>query len=123
MRSNGHPGAILVVDDDDFVGKVVKTFLERAGYNVIVASDGAAGLALFEQNRTAIMLLLTDVTLSSMTGLDLADRVLELDGRLPVLFMSATAEHADRGFGCVRKPFIGSELIAKVGAALKHKAA
>jgi DNA-binding response OmpR family regulator len=53
MHCDEHPGAILLVDDDDCIRKLVKQCLERAGYTVIVASDG--------------------------------DRVLELDGALPVL--------------------------------------
>ena len=91
MRPDDHPGAILVVDDDDFVRMLVKAFLERAGYTVLSATDGASGLDFFQQNRTAIALLLTDVAMPNMNGLDLADRVLELDRKLPVLFMSGTA--------------------------------
>jgi CheY-like chemotaxis protein len=122
MLPNDRPGAILVVDDDDFVRKLVKAFLERAGYTVISATDGAAGLDFFRQNRPAIALLLTDVAMPNMNGLDLADRVLELDGKLPVLFMSGTAGGADRGWGCVQKPFMGAELLDKVGAALQQRA-
>jgi DNA-binding response OmpR family regulator len=123
MQSSDRSGVILVVEDDDFVRRVVQTFLEKAGYAVISATDGRAGLALFEQTRGSITLLLTDVSMPHMNGLDLADRVLELDWTLPVLFMSGTSAHADRGYGCLRKPFVISELIAKVGAALKHEAA
>ena len=122
MRSDDHTGAILVVDDDDSVRILVTTFLERAGYTVIGANDGAAGLDFFHQNRPAIALLLTDVAMPNMNGPDLADRVLELDGKLPVLFMSGTAGDADRGWGCVKKPFMGSELLSKVGAALQPRA-
>jgi CheY-like chemotaxis protein len=122
MRSDNHPGAILVVDDDDCVRRVVKAFLEAAGYTVISATDGVAGLAFYQQNRPEIALLLTDVAMPNMNGLDLADRVLEIDGKLPVLFMSGTAGCADRGYGCMEKPFLGSELIARVGAALQHEA-
>lgn len=123
MQPDEHPGAILVVDDDESIRRLVRAFLEAAGYTVIVAMDGVAGLACFEQNRTTIDLLLTDVVMPSMNGLDLADRVLEIDGQLPVLFMSATAAHADRGYGCVEKPFRGSELLARVGAVLQRQAA
>jgi len=122
MQADGHPGAILVVDDDASIRKIVKAFLEAAGYTVIVAMDGEVGLACFHQNRTTIALLLTDVMMPNMNGLDLADRVLELDGKLPVLFMSGTS-NADRGYGCVEKPFRGSELLARVGAVLQRQAA
>jgi two-component system, OmpR family, response regulator ResD len=123
MPSNDRPGAILVVDDDDCVRRVVKAFLEAAGYTVMSAPDGVAGLAFYQQNRPEIGLLLTDVAMPNMSGLDLADRVLEIDRELPVLFMSGTASGADRGHGCMEKPFLVSELLARVGAALHHEAA
>ena len=118
MRSNGHRGAILLVDDDDSIRRLVKVSLERAGYAVFVASDGVLGLALFKQRQREIALLLTDVAMPNMNGLELADRILELDETLPVVFMSATSG-ADRGNGCVSKPFLGAELIAKIGTVLR----
>jgi len=123
MRVDGQTRAILLVDDDAALRKVVTALLEHAGYTVIAATDGAVGLACFQQNRTVIALLLTDVVMPNMNGLDLADRVLELDDKLPVLFMSGTAGKADRGHGCVEKPFRASELLARVGAVLQWQAA
>ena len=120
VRFDDHSSAILVVDDDDSVGELVKVYLERAGYAVIGATDGLEGLALFRQNRTAIGLVLTDVEMPKMTGLDLADRIQQLDSKVPVLFMSGSPVHADRGYGCVQKPFIHSELIGRVRAALSR---
>lgn len=121
MQPDEQPAAILVVDDHDSVRKVVKALLEAAGYTVIVATDGSVGLAFFKQYRTAIALLLTDVPMPNTNGLDRADRVLELDGNLPVLFMSGAANHADRGYGCGEKPFRGSELLARVGRAISAR--
>jgi len=117
-----YPGAILVVDDNESVRMFVQTFLEAAGYTVIMATDGAMGLELFKKCRPAIALLLTDVAMPNMNGLDLADRVLELDHKLPVLFMSGTAHDADRGCGCVEKPFKAAELLARVGALVQFPA-
>jgi DNA-binding response OmpR family regulator len=123
MHTDERRGAILVVEDNDDIRKGVKAFLESAGYTVICASDGVVGLAFFKQNRAAIALVLSDVMMPNMNGLELADRVLEIDKRLPVLFMSGNAYNADRGYGCVQKPFRGSELVARVGAALQRAAA
>lgn len=123
-RSTKRTRAILVVEDNDSVAQLVKLLLESAGYAVIVAGDGDAGFAFFQQNRPAISLLLTDVEMPRMNGIDLADRVLELDGKLPILFMSGTdTPNADRGYGCVAKPFQATELIARVGAALQASSA
>lgn len=114
------PRAILLVDDNDSIRGLVKSTLESAGYAVLEAADGAVGLAFFEQHLPEIALLLTDVAMPRMDGLELADRVLELNQELPVLFMSGTAHDADRGYGCVAKPFQGAELLARVGAVLQQ---
>ena len=79
----------------DTVPAALRAGVEASGYTVIIATDGAVGLAFFKQNRTAIALLLIDVAMPNMNGLDLADRILELDERLPVLFVSGTANNAE----------------------------
>jgi CheY-like chemotaxis protein len=120
MGPDEQTGAILVVDDDAGVREVVKAFLEGAGYSVVTAADGADGLTFFKRHQPAIALILADVAMPNMNGLDLADRVLELNAKLPILFMSGSAYYADRGFGCVAKPFRGVDLLARVGAVLKR---
>ena len=119
MVPHEQTGAILVVDDDEGVLGLVKAFLEGAGYTVVTAADGADGLTFFERHQAAIALILTDVAMPNLNGLDLADRVLEINGKLPILFMSGSAHHADRGCGCMAKPFRGSDLLDRVGAVLK----
>jgi len=88
MRPDENPGAILVVDDDAAIRKLVQECLERAGYTVFAAGDGDVGFTFFQQKRKEIALVLTDVEMPKMNGLDLADRILELDQSLPVVFMS-----------------------------------
>jgi|SRR5579871_474936 len=117
MPPDQYPGAILLVDDDHSIRKLVKECLEGAGYTVFAAGDGVVGLAFFKQRQEEIALLLTDVDMPGMNGLDLADRILELDGTLPVVFMSG-AVTADRGNGCIPKPFREPELVAKVGTVM-----
>jgi two-component system cell cycle sensor histidine kinase/response regulator CckA len=111
--------AILVVDDDLEVRAVVKVFLEQAGYAVATATDGEDGLNVFRSGRSRFALLLTDVRMPNMNGFDLADRVLELDSELPVLFMSGDAWNASRGLGCVAKPFTAVELVDRVHQGLE----
>src|SRR6185295_12525995 len=120
MQPEEQTGAILVVDDDEGVRGVVKAFLENAGYTVVTAADGADGLTFFKRHQPAIALILTVGAMPNMNGLDLADRILELNGTLPILFMSGGAHHADRGFGCMAKPFRGADLLARVGAVLRQ---
>ena len=118
-QHDNRPLAILVVDDCEMIQLLVKAFLESAGYLVMVAGDGDTALDFFLRKRLEISLVLTDVEMPRMNGMELADRVLELNAELPVLFMSGTSSDADRGYGCVVKPFQASELLARVGAALE----
>ncbi len=67
------------------------------------------------------MLLLTDVTMPNMNGLELADRVLGMDSQLPVLFMSGDGECDYRGLECLPKPFHPAELIETVNRVLCAK--
>jgi DNA-binding response OmpR family regulator len=105
---------ILVVDDNHEIRGFVKALLEHAGYAVATAADGEDGLDVYKRHRSRIALLLTDVKMPKMNGLDLADRVLELDSQVPVLFMSGDAWNHSHGLGCVAKPFTAVELVSKV---------
>jgi CheY-like chemotaxis protein len=114
---NTEMNAILVVDDESAVRTVVESILVRAGYVVLCAKDGLEGLRAFKQHQRTIGLVLSDVMMPNMNGLELADRVLELDSRMPVIFMSGNIQ-ADRGWGCVAKPFTANELVSNVRQAL-----
>jgi two-component system cell cycle sensor histidine kinase/response regulator CckA len=105
---------ILLVDDDLAIRRLTKVYLEQAGYNVLAAGDGVTGLRVFEEHQGCIKLLLTDVMMPEMNGLKLADTVLELNPRLPVLFMSGNVYDADRGHGNIAKPFTAVDLVSKV---------
>ena len=114
---NTEVNAILVVDDESAVRAVVESILVRAGYVVLSAKDGVEGLRVFKRHQTTIGLVLSDVMMPNMNGLELADQVLELDSRMPVIFMSGNMQ-ADRGWGCVAKPFTANELVSNVRQAL-----
>ncbi len=114
MESDQQDEIILVVDDNHEIRRYVKTLLEHAGYTVATAADGEDGLDVFRRHRSRIALLLTDVEMPKMNGLDLANLVLELDSQVPVLFMSGDAWNSSQGLGCVAKPFTAVELVSKV---------
>jgi len=111
----------LVVDDDSAVRALVRAFLEDAGYAVLSASDGAKGFHVFQRRQTSIALLLSEVTMPRMNGLQLATAVRAVRPRLPVLFISGDIPHADCGWGCVAKPFTAGELIGRVRQVLMAK--
>lgn len=121
MKLDAYRDTILLVDDNLDIRACAQVFLEHAGYPVVAAADGEEGLRHYETHRSNIALLLTDVMMPNMNGLELADRVLGLDSQLPVLFMSGDAWGADRGFGCVVKPFKSAELVARVRQVLDAK--
>jgi DNA-binding response OmpR family regulator len=109
---------ILVVDDDRTIRTLVGAFLEDAGYTVLVAADGVEGVSVFKQHQSDIALLITDVMMPNMNGFDLADCVLQLDSELPVIFISGNIQGADRGHGCIAKPFTPAALVSRVRKAL-----
>lgn len=109
---------ILVVDDDSSVRTLVKALLEIEGYTVLMAADAETAMKVYEEYQSAVALLLTDVVMPNITGLELADRLLRREPSLRVLFMSGS-EDASRGFGCVAKPFTGAKLIGRVGEVLE----
>ncbi len=114
-------GTILVVDDNHDICTFAKRFLETAGWTVVMASDGEEGLRSYAEHQSSIVLLLTDVTMPRVNGLELADRVLQIDSQLPVLLMSGDDLSAHRGTEYLPKPFLPAELVEKVIRALQPK--
>jgi len=120
MELDKQSKTILVVDDNCAIRTLVKTFLEIEGYTVLIAGDAEAAIELYKQHQAAIALLLTDVVMPNMNGLELADHVLRLEPQMPILLMSAS-DGASRGFGCIAKPFTPAEVIGKVGELLETR--
>ena len=118
MELGKQNGTILVVDDDCGVRTLVKDLLEFEGYTVLTAGDAETAIRVHEDCQSVVALLLTDVIMPNINGLELADRLLQREPRLRVLFMSGS-ENVSRGFGCVAKPFTGAELIGRVGEVLE----
>jgi CheY-like chemotaxis protein len=112
---------ILLVDDDYDIRTVLRLVLEHAGYSVLVAADGEEALDAFKQHQDCVALLLTDVAMPRMNGVDLADHILKFDSHVPVVFMSGSMMNADRGFGCIAKPFKPAELIGRVRNVLEER--
>src|SRR5690348_4827496 len=79
---------ILVVDDEPAVLNLVKSILEAAGYPVLAACSSQDALALFKNPRHSIDLLLTDISMPDLSGLELACQASETVPHLPVMFMS-----------------------------------
>ena len=115
-----HREPILVVDDNSAILTLVRDLLEVEGYAVFIAGDAEAAIKLYQDHRSAVALLLTDVVMPNMNGLELADHILRLEPQMPVLLMSGT-EGASGGFGCIAKPFAPADLIGRVGELLETR--
>ena len=116
---------ILVVDDEEEVCMVERMMLERLGYRVSVASSGLEALDLIAADPDSVQLMLTDMTMPQMTGLQLVARVREMGCLMPVLLCTglkdAAQERASKGLGVlgiVKKPVSMGELADQVRQAL-----
>lgn len=115
---------ILVVDDDPQIRDVLSMALERAGFDAVLARDGAEGLAQARAINPSLAVL--DIGLPEMDGLELC-KAIRKDSDLPILFLTARDDEVDRILGLelggddyVTKPFSPRELVARVRAILKR---
>ena len=116
-----------MVDDETTLNELVTTTLRYEGWEVRSAFDGAAALALARDFRPDVVIL--DVTLPDLDGLAVVRRLHSAEPGLPVLFLSARDEVADRVAGLtaggddyVTKPFSVEELVARTRALLRRSA-
>jgi two-component system, cell cycle sensor histidine kinase and response regulator CckA len=121
MDAGQPPEFILVVDDEELIRSFVQAILRRAGYTVLAADGAAAGMRLFERHPLAIALLLTDVRMPGMSGLELAGHLRRVQPHLPVLLMSGVSSTETSGFDVVRKPFTPHELLRRTAGILDSR--
>ncbi|MDP1026886.1 ATP-binding protein [Sphingomonas sp. KR1UV-12] len=120
-------GTVLVVDDEATIRHLIDEVLDDAGYTVINAADGAAGLKVL-QSGARIDLLITDVGLpGGINGRQVADAARHLRPGLKVLFITGYAEnaavgngHLEHGMELLTKPFSIDALTGKVGDMMKR---
>jgi two-component system, NtrC family, response regulator HydG len=116
---------VLVVDDKEMMRDSVGTTLQRAGMSVVTADGGEAALAAIAARRPDVVV--SDMKMPGMTGLDLLEKIREIDDDLPVVMMTAfaavdTAVRAIKlgAFDYITKPFEGDELVIAVKRAMAH---
>jgi len=120
---------ILLVDDEEGVRTLVQAVLKNGGYDVIEASNGVAALSAYEKNSHKIDLVLTDVVMPQMNGLELGERLADKNPELAILYMSgyrdsqigSAASQAVREF--LNKPFTPDALLARVREVLDARTA
>jgi len=117
-------GKILVVDDEAKIVKLVRSYLEQAGFAVVEAGDGQT--ALIQARREKPDLVVLDLGLPGMDGLEVA-RTLRRERETPIIMLTARIEDTDKIVGLelgaddyVTKPFNPRELVARVRAVLRR---
>jgi DNA-binding response OmpR family regulator len=116
---------ILVVEDDPHTAEIVRLYLNRDGYDVMVAADGAQGLRLARERRPSLIVL--DLMLPGMDGFEVCRNLRAEADNVPVIMLTARVEEDDRLQGLdlgaddyVTKPFSPRELAARVRAVLRR---
>ncbi|MBI3876905.1 MAG: response regulator, partial [Verrucomicrobia bacterium] len=114
---------VLLVDDDPMVREVVKACLQKARFDVQTATDGNEGLKLFQRHAKDIALVISDVTMPNLNGVEMVRQVLQTHPDVPLLMISGDADDklarslADLGSHApplLKKPFTVKALLAEV---------
>ncbi len=119
----GGDETILVAEDDEVVRLVCVRALERAGYTVLIAENGRDAVRLFEQHAERIDLVLLDMIMPVMGGIEAHERILDFQPAARVLFTSGYSVDPDElqsgpGIPLIAKPYSPNELLARVREAL-----
>lgn len=116
---------VLIVDDDEDINHLLADYLVRYGFDIHLACD--ADSMRHQLQRHSIDLIVMDVMLPGTDGLSLTREVRKLDAPIPVIMLTARADHFDRVLGLengaddyVTKPFEPRELVARIQAVLRR---
>ena len=124
-RADGNPINVLVVDDETVLAEMVSMALRYEGWTIAPAGDGAAAIAAARAQRPDVVVL--DVMLPDMSGLDVLHKLREENPQLPVLLLTAKDAVEDRiagltagGDDYVTKPFSIEEVVLRLRALLRR---
>jgi two-component system OmpR family response regulator len=124
-RADGNPINVLVVDDEAVLAEMVSMALRYEGWNIATASDGSSAIASARAQRPDVVVL--DVMLPDMSGLDVLHKLREESPQLPVLLLTAKDAVEDRiagltagGDDYVTKPFSIEEVVLRLRALLRR---
>jgi two-component system OmpR family response regulator len=124
-RADGNPVNVLVVDDEAVLAEMVSMALRYEGWNIATAGDGSSAIASARAQRPDVVVL--DVMLPDMSGLDVLHKLREENPQLPVLLLTAKDSVEDRiagltagGDDYVTKPFSIEEVVLRLRALLRR---
>lgn len=115
---------ILVADDDRNIAELIRLYLEKENYNVVIADDGEQAIALFEQEKPDLILL--DIMMPKLDGWQVC-REVRKKSNCPIIMITAKGETFDKVLGLelgaddyVVKPFDTKEIVARIKAVLRR---
>lgn len=122
---NNARGVVLVVEDEPAIADLLRMYLSREGFQVLVVADGQAALDAVEDHRPSCILL--DVGLPGMDGIEVCRRLRAAQDWTPVVFCTARDDEVDRVLGLelgaddyITKPFSPREVVARVKAVVRR---
>ena len=117
---------VLIVDDEQRMRKLIRDFLTAKGFSILEAEDGEKGLAVFEENKNNINLVLLDVMMPKLDGWSVL-RQIRQESNVPVIMLTARGEEQDELFGFelgvdeyISKPFSPKILVARIEVILRR---
>ena len=119
---------VLVVDDHDPTRQTITRMLEAGGFEVVQASSGTEALACLSRQSDDIDMVLSDVTMPGMTGIDLSYQIRELYPAMPVAIVSGDVSELERSIigradvPFIKKPFHAESLYSAVKEAIARAA-
>ena len=121
-----NPEKILVVDDDLNICELLRLYLTKEGYNVVIANDGVAAVSMFQDESPNLVLL--DIMLPKLDGWQVCREIRKFS-ETPIIMLTAKGEVFDRVLGLelgaddyVVKPFDTKEIVARIKAVLRRSA-
>ncbi|MFZ0860904.1 MAG: PAS domain S-box protein [Candidatus Sulfotelmatobacter sp.] len=123
MQTGGLAGTetVLVVEDESALRRLISVSLEKRGYTVLAADDGAEAIRIMENNPDKIDLVVSDIMMPKMNGLELREKAILLQPEMKFLLISgymedtiSHSEHLPPDAGYLEKPFLPIELARKV---------
>jgi len=121
--AHARPGSesVLVVEDEEAIRKFVLAILRRNGYDATGARGGAEALSIFSARPAGFQLLLADIVMPQMSGLELGRKIAESDRNVKILYMTGYSAHplvqagsAHEAIDILRKPFSAEELLMRI---------
>ena len=117
-------GTILIIEDDNNIADLLRLYLEKEGYEAVIASDGLQGVELFRRLHPELILL--DVMLPGMDGWGVC-RTVRNESKTPIIMLTAKSETEDKVNGLelgaddyITKPFEMKEVLARIEAVLRR---